>query len=115
MNGGCKSFWAYDTTTNSWTPVASFPGIATYDAVGFSIGDTGFVVGGAVAPGAVTEVWTYSATGNAWAKRQTTYPGQALIEMMAGVAAGRIFVGLGTNNPTGGLTDRFDELWEYIR
>ena len=115
LNGGCKSFWAYDTTTNSWTPVASFPGIATYDAVGFSIGDTGFVVGGAVAPGAVTEVWTYSATGNVWAKRQTTYPGQALVEMMAGVAAGRIFVGLGTNNPTGGLTDRFDELWEYIR
>ena len=115
VSGGCKEFWAYDTTADSWTAVASFPGDARYDAVGFAIGDTGFVVGAVVAPGHVTEMWTYSASGNTWSQRQTTYPGKALVEMIAGVAGGRIFVGLGNDSPTGGPQDRFADFWEYIK
>ena len=115
VNGGCRAFWAYDTTANSWAAVDSFPGDVRYDAVGISLGDTAFVIGGVVAPGDSTEVWTYSATGNTWTQRQTKYPGKAVVELVAGVAAGRIFVGLGTNNPTGGPSDRFDDFWEYSK
>ena len=35
--------------------------------------------------------------------------------MIGVVAAGRIYVGLGTTSYTGGATTRFDELWEYIK
>ena len=115
INGGCQEFWAYDSTANSWAKVDSFPGAKRYDAVGFAIGDTAFVVGGVVAPGFVTEVWTYSATSNSWTQRQTTYPGQALVEMVGAVLAGRFFVGLGTNSSTGGPDTRFADFWEYIR
>ncbi len=112
LNGGCKDFWAYDTVANSWTRVDSLLGMPSDDAVGFSIGDTAFVVGGFTNPNSVTEVWNYSAAGNAWTKRQTTYPGIGIQQMIGPVAAGRIFVGLGTNNPTGAPTDDF---WEYIK
>jgi N-acetylneuraminic acid mutarotase len=112
LNGGCKDFWAYDTVADSWTRVDSLLGMPGDDAVGFSIGDTAFVVGGSTNPNSVTEVWTYSAAGNAWTKRQTIYPGIGIQQMIGAAAAGRIFVGLGTNNPVGAPTDDF---WEYIK
>jgi hypothetical protein len=34
--------------------------------------------------------------------------------MIAGIVAGRIFLGLGTKNYIGGPVDSFDDLWEYI-
>jgi hypothetical protein len=81
--------------------------------VGFSIGDTAFVVGAVVAPGQVTEVWTYSASANTWSQRQTTYPGMAVVDLIAGVVAGRIFLGLGASDPFGGPDERHADFWEY--
>ena len=114
--GSCTSFWAYDTTANSWTQVDSLVGLPSSDAAAFTIGDTAFVVGGSITTTAsVTEVWTYSATGNTWTKRQTTYPGKGVQQMIGAFAAGRIFVGFGTTSNTGGQADESDELWEYIK
>jgi N-acetylneuraminic acid mutarotase len=115
VNGGCKEFWAYDTTANSWAKVDSFPGTTRYDAIGFAIGDTGFVVGGVSNPDSATDVWIYRASANAWSQLPTTYPGPALMQMVAAVIAGRIFVGTGTNSDTGGPDSRFADFWEYIR
>jgi N-acetylneuraminic acid mutarotase len=38
-----KDFWEYDPTTDTWTRKADFQGAARSGAVGFSIGDRGFV------------------------------------------------------------------------
>lgn len=41
-----KSFWEYDPTTDVWTKRANFPGDIRKDAVGFNIGDKGYVGNG---------------------------------------------------------------------
>jgi N-acetylneuraminic acid mutarotase len=38
-----NDFWQYDPATDTWAAVDSFPGEARYAAVGFAIGDTGFL------------------------------------------------------------------------
>jgi prepilin-type N-terminal cleavage/methylation domain-containing protein len=37
-------FWEYDPNSNSWTQKANFPGGKTQHAVGFSIGDKGYIL-----------------------------------------------------------------------
>lgn len=116
IGGNCQNFWAYDTSSNAWAKVDSFPGRNRNDAVGFAIGDTGFVIGGTIGPpNFVAEVWSYSATSNTWTQRQTTYPGYGISEMIGGVIAGRIFIGLGTSSNSGGPDTRFADFFEYIR
>jgi len=134
MTGGSSAnqfdTWQYNTSNNTWTRMADFAESCNARAVVFSIGTKGYVGlgrglnggckdfwaydkgGGFTNPKSATEVWTYSAAGNAWSKRQTIYPGIGLQQMIGAVAAGRIFVGLGTNNPAGAPTDDF---WEYIK
>ena len=38
-----KDFWEYDPVLNTWTQKADFGGAARGDAVGFSIGDKGYI------------------------------------------------------------------------
>jgi N-acetylneuraminic acid mutarotase len=113
-NGSCTDFWSYDPSANSWTAIATFPGLARYDALGFSVTNTPFIVGGARELNYLTDVWTYSPASNAWVQLQTAYPGKGRSQMIAGIVAGRIFLGLGTNFDTGGPESRFDDFWEYV-
>lgn len=66
-----KDFWEYNTSTNIWTPIADFPGAARYGAIGFSIGDKGYVSLGAAGnkfefP---TDFWEYNPSSNQWTKK----------------------------------------------
>jgi N-acetylneuraminic acid mutarotase len=108
-DGPCDDFWRYDPSANSWTATAIFPGPARYDALGFSLGNTSFVVGGGTV---LTDVWAYNPSNDSWAKLDTAYPGKGRSQMIAGIASGRIFLGLGTNSDAGAPVG--DDLWEYI-
>jgi N-acetylneuraminic acid mutarotase len=110
----CTDFWRYDPAANSWTAIANFPGPARYDALGFSVANVPFIVGGARELNYLTDVWTYNPASDTWVQVQTTYPGKGRSQMIAAILAGRVFLGLGTNFDTGGPESRFDDFWEYI-
>jgi N-acetylneuraminic acid mutarotase len=116
-DGACNDFWQYDPSVDSWTAIATFPGVARYDALGFSLDDAPFVAGGADGardPAYLTDLWTYDPAGDTWTPLPTAYPGKGRSEMTAGVLAGRVFLGLGTDNWLGGMENRFDDWWEYV-
>jgi N-acetylneuraminic acid mutarotase len=113
-DGACKDVWSYDPSADAWTAIAPFPGPARYDALGFSVGDVAFIAGGAMeAPTYLRDVWTYHPATDTWAQMQTTLPGIGRSQMIAGIVAGRIFLGLGTNDEMAGPDASFDDLWEY--
>src|SRR6266566_6207750 len=41
-----KDTWEFDPTANTWTKKTDFTGSARYDAVGFGIGETGYITTG---------------------------------------------------------------------
>lgn len=59
-NASYKDFWKYDVATNTWTRKADYPGIAGFQAVGFSIGDLGYIgTGYNFASGPAKDFWEY--------------------------------------------------------
>ncbi|HTA28545.1 MAG TPA: kelch repeat-containing protein, partial [Bacteroidia bacterium] len=66
-SGGATDLWRYDTTTNAWTAMATFPGAGRYDAMCFVIGHKAYVVGGSTGgPPYKNDVWMYDAHQNTW-------------------------------------------------
>ena len=57
-----NSFWEYNPVTNIWIQKANYPGGATGDATGFSIGNKGYIANG-------TDFWEYDPIGNNWNKK----------------------------------------------
>lgn len=66
-----KDLWEYNSTTNVWTLKADFPGEARYGAVGFSIGDKGYISLGAANDKFKfpTDLWEYDPSSNQWTKK----------------------------------------------
>jgi len=87
-SGGTKTdFWSYDTTTNTWTPMATFPGSARYDASVFVLGQKAYMVGGSTGgPPYLNEVWCYNAANNTWTQKNNSPAGD--MEGMAAISIG---------------------------
>jgi len=113
-DGHCADFWRYDPSANSWRAVATFPGLPRFDALGFAVANTPYIVSGGRQVGDLTDVWTYNSANDTWSELETAYPGKGRYQMISGIVAGRIFLGLGTTSDTGGLETRFDDFWEYV-
>ena len=66
-----KDFWEYNSATNGWTAKANFPGEARYGAVGFSIGDKGYISLGAASNRLEfpSDLWEYNPSNNQWIKK----------------------------------------------
>ncbi len=57
-----KDFWEWDQATNVWTQKANFGGTARIGAVGFSIGNKGYIgtgMNGNGQPYAFMDLWEY--------------------------------------------------------
>jgi N-acetylneuraminic acid mutarotase len=77
-----KDFWEWDQTTNVWTQKADFGGIARSGAVGFTIGNKGYIGTGYNDSTYPHDFWEWDKTTNVWTKK-ADYPGGS-----AGVAVG---------------------------
>ena len=62
------NFWGYNTITDTWTSLASFPGAARCDAVGFAINGTGYMGLGDNSSGTnnLFDMYEYNPTTNTW-------------------------------------------------
>lgn len=108
---GFGDFWKYSSTTNSWTKMAAFPGEVRYGAVGFSIGNKGYVgMGNQPSTQPYTDMWQYDAMTNQW-KKLSDFPGEARSFALTFVINGKAYVGMGGNNL---LSNPYLlDFWEY--
>ncbi|HRH38334.1 MAG TPA: kelch repeat-containing protein, partial [Flavobacteriales bacterium] len=72
VNGGSNylnDLWAYDPVTDTWTQRTSCPGAARKDAVGFSIGNKGYMATGWAGSNIYNDVWEYDPVNDAWTQK----------------------------------------------
>lgn len=58
--------YAYDAASNTWTEKKTFPGSARIGAIGFSIGNIGYVGAGNDGTNNLTDFYKYDPTSNTW-------------------------------------------------
>jgi N-acetylneuraminic acid mutarotase len=104
-----NDLWEYDPSTNQWTKKADFPGIARAYAVGFAIGNKGYLgTGISETAQSLNDFWEYDPATNAWT-RKTDFPGTAR-EDAAGFAIGNNgFLGSGEDQSA----SPFKDFWKY--
>lgn len=102
-----KDFWEYDTTANSWTRIADLGGPERAFAVGFTIGNKGYVGTGHDYSGCIKDFWEYDpATGN-WIQLKD-FPGPS---RYAAVGFSIVIFGyVGTGDQCGSYAN---DLWEF--
>ena len=90
----------------TWTKKAAYPGIATLNAVGFSIGNKGYIGTGNNYPVYVQDFWEYDPVANSWTQKANFAGGER-----------RSAVGFSIGNKGyigGGFDDSFKlDFWEY--
>ena len=64
-----QDFWEYDQTTNTWTKKADFKGAARVGAIGFSIGNKGYIGTGFDGSNAIREFWEWDQGTNVWTRK----------------------------------------------
>jgi N-acetylneuraminic acid mutarotase len=64
-----KDFWEWDQETNIWTQKADFPGNTRAAAVGFSIGNKGYIGTGYDGTNNSKEFWEWDQATNVWTRR----------------------------------------------
>lgn len=108
-----KDFWEYDPATDRWTRMADFSGNGRYDAVGFSIGNKGYIgTGVSFAEGNSggkyqKDFWEYEPLSNSW-KQIDDFPGGERLKMIHFSAATKGYV-IGGQGASGDTAD----FWEY--
>lgn len=102
-----NDLWAYDSTTDRWVQKSSYPGAGRLQAMGFVIGQTGYLGTGYSPPGAdgrlveQSDMWKYDPASNTWVQEPDF--GGGVRAGAVGLAVGETgFVGLGAGE-YGGL------------
>lgn len=105
-----NDFWEYDTTNNTWTRKADFPGIARYAAVGFFIGSKGYIGTGIDSNFLeYSDFWEYDPTADSWTKK-ADFPGMARGGAVGFSIGSKGYIGTGVNISN---EIAFNDFWEY--
>lgn len=104
-----NNFYQYDPATNTWTQKASVPGNARRGAVGFSIGDYGYIGTGEtnVSPYEQNDFYKYNPATDSWTTI-ASLPGAGRSSSVAFTIGNYGYVG--TGNTTSGASNDF---WRY--
>ena len=106
----CKQdFWEYDPSTNIWTRKTDCPGGVRYQAIGFSIGNKGYI--GTGDDGNFTfkkDFWEYDPSTNTWTQK-ANFGGTPRFDAIGFSIGTKGYVGMGYDGTT------FDDKswWEY--
>ena len=116
-----KDVWEYYPGLNTWTQKTDFGGTARYSAVGFSIGNKGYIgtgsngayypdpdptdpyYPGAFIPTYYSDFWEYDPDLDAWTQK-ADYRGKAQIGVVGFSIGSRGFIGTGFNVSVGAIT-----------
>ena len=100
-------FWEFDPTLNIWTQKADFGGIERQNAVGFSIGDKGFIGTGRNSFDDLNDFWEYNPTTNSWVQK-ANFGGEARFGAVGFSIGNKGYIG--TGNP---YNNGSPDFWEY--
>ncbi len=105
-------FWEFNPTTNTWTQRANFGGVPRSLAVGFAIGNKGYIGTGVDLNGnKLNDIWEFDPGSNTWTQKNSL-PGPPRYSAMAFSVGNMGYVGLGdTSNFTS--TGLLYDLWEF--
>ncbi len=101
-----KDFWEYNPENNTWTKKADFGGEARIQAVGFSIGNKGYIGTGGRS-GYRSDFWEYNPVNDTWT-RKADFPGVARWAAVGFSIGNKGYIGTGGNG-----TQYFKDFWEY--
>lgn len=102
-----QDFFKYDSSTNTWSPIASFPGTPRRGAVSFVIGEYGYVGTGEISTGRTSSFYRYSPATDTWIQI-TSFTGADRTSSVAFTIDGYGYVGTGETS-TGSVND----FWRY--
>jgi hypothetical protein len=105
--------YGYDSAYGSWAQVQAFPGQGRSDAVGFTIGNTGYIGSGLANDGAtaLADFYAYNAGANTWSEIDSIHNADSSYPRYDAVAFGfdtTAYVLTGTNN-----LYYFADMWRY--
>jgi len=101
-----KDFWEYDPIADSWTQKADLGGPARSAAVGFSIGQMGYIGTGAGSTYLI-DFWAYNPITNKWTKK-ANFGGTARTLAVGFSLGSKGYIGTGS-----GSSGELKDLWEY--
>ena len=88
---GTNDFWEYNPEKNSWTQKTNFPGAIRYGAIGFSIGNKGYITLGVNQNTYYNDLWEYDPASNKWNKK-ADFPDNGIADASVFVVAQDAFV-----------------------
>ncbi len=105
-----KDFWEYDQIVNTWTQKADLTGTSRMAAVGFNIGDKGYVGTGINwTTGPFDDMWEYNPTLSAWTQKSSANV-VGWHQSVAFTLNSKVYIGTGHNLTNGPINNFF---WEY--
>ncbi|WP_420401615.1 Kelch repeat-containing protein [Flagellimonas sp.] len=105
-----NDLWEYDPTQNIWTQKASFELIGRVGAVGFSIGNKGYISTGINNPlNHLDDIWEYNPTTNSWIEKKSLPATMERYGAISFTIGSKGYLGLGIGSQFNILTD----LWEF--
>lgn len=108
-----KDFWEYDPNTNTWIQKADFGGSPRTHAVGFSIGEVGYIgTGNAthLVGGETNDFWKYTPETNAW-EQIINFEGKVRDRAVSFSIGNKGYVGLGYHY-NGTAPIKYGDFWE---
>jgi N-acetylneuraminic acid mutarotase len=104
-----QDFWEWDQATNVWTKKADFGGIARNGAVGFSIGNKGYIgTGCGEGNSLLKDFWEWDQATNVWTKK-ADFGGIARSGAVGFSIGNKGFIGTGNDDGN----NLFKDLWEW--
>ncbi len=102
-----KDFWEYEPSTDVWTQKANFGGSGRSGAVGFSIGNMGYIGTGGSNDPPFKDFWEYNPNTNVWTKK-ADFGGVGRYEAVGFNINNKGYVGTGYD-----ITGKRKDFWEY--
>jgi hypothetical protein len=99
----------FTVISNYWRKMANLPGAGRYSAVGFAIGNKGYVGTGFGVGGKFKDFWEYNSLTDTWTQK-ADLPGAARQDGVGFAIGNKGYVGLGVTGTTNTLAKDF---WEY--
>ncbi|MBO9702606.1 MAG: T9SS type A sorting domain-containing protein [Sporocytophaga sp.] len=108
-----KDFYEYDPVTNQWTQKADFAGEARQAAVGFAIGDKGYI-GTGTNGNPLNDFWEYNPSTDTWSKKKD-FPGKARFGACGFAIQNKGYLGSGNigDNIEYDDPEKVSDFWEY--
>ena len=109
-----QDFWEWDQATNVWTKKSDFGGDARAGAVGFAIGEKGYIgTGYAGVPPGYKDFWEWNQATNTWTQK-SNFGGIERVYAVGVSIGNRGYIGLGSLANDRPFYGYFKDFWEYI-